>query len=68
MRHDGQVGKPSLLRDEILLAIPVQVLCSESCRGLCAVCGGNRNAIPCTCEEERRQSASRFATLGKLKI
>jgi len=56
------------LRDEILLAIPLQVLCTESCRGLCAVCGGNRNLVPCTCEEERRQSASRFAALGKLKI
>jgi len=56
------------VRDEILLAIPLQVLCSESCRGLCSVCGGNRNAVPCECEAERRQSASRFAALGKLKI
>jgi uncharacterized protein len=56
------------LRDEILLAIPVQVLCSEACKGLCPVCGGNRNTVPCQCEAERRESASRFAALGKLKI
>jgi len=56
------------VRDEILLAIPVQVLCTDACRGLCPVCGGNRNLLPCTCEEDQRQSASRFATLGKLKI
>jgi uncharacterized protein len=56
------------LRDEILLAIPLQVLCSESCKGLCSVCGGNRNTVPCHCEAERRESASRFAALGKLKI
>jgi uncharacterized protein len=56
------------VRDEILLAIPLQVLCSESCKGLCPVCGGNRNVVPCQCEAERRESASRFAALGKLKI
>ncbi|HVU49395.1 MAG TPA: DUF177 domain-containing protein [Polyangia bacterium] len=56
------------LRDEILLALPVQVLCAESCQGLCPVCGGNRNTVPCQCEAERRQSASQFAALGKLKI
>jgi uncharacterized protein len=56
------------VRDEILLAIPLQVLCSEGCKGLCSICGGNRNAVPCTCEAERRESESRFAALGKLKI
>jgi uncharacterized protein len=56
------------VRDEILLAIPLQVLCQESCRGLCSVCGGNRNAVPCDCEAQQRQAASRFAALGKLKI
>jgi uncharacterized protein len=56
------------VRDEILLALPLQVLCRESCLGLCSVCGGNRNVVPCTCEADRRQSESRFATLGKLKI
>jgi uncharacterized protein len=56
------------LRDEILLAIPVQVLCEEACKGLCPVCGGNRNTVPCQCAAERRESASQFAALGKLKI
>jgi uncharacterized protein len=56
------------VRDEILLGIPLQVLCRESCLGLCPVCGGNRNAVPCTCEADRRQAESRFASLGKLKI
>ena len=55
------------VRDEILLAIPLQVLCQESCRGLCPVCGGNRNADPCTCEEKQRQQQSKFAALAKLK-
>jgi uncharacterized protein len=64
----NQIELDDEVRDEILLAIPVQVLCVESCRGLCPVCGGNRNAAPCECEAERRESALRFAALGKLKL
>ena len=56
------------VRDEILLAIPLQVLCQESCRGLCPVCGGIRNAVPCECEAQQRQASSKFAALGKLKV
>jgi uncharacterized protein len=56
------------VRDEILLAIPLKPLCKEDCRGLCSVCGGNRNATPCDCEERARQAASRFAAIGNLKI
>jgi uncharacterized protein len=55
------------LRDEILLAVPVSALCSPSCRGLCPVCGGNRNLTLCDCEERRRQGESKFAALAKLK-
>ena len=56
------------VRDEILLAIPLQTLCTESCRGLCPVCGGNRNQIPCECEAQQKMAASKLAALGKLKI
>jgi uncharacterized protein len=55
-------------RDEILLAIPLKPLCKEECRGLCSVCGGNRNTTLCDCEERARQAASRFAAIGNLKI
>jgi uncharacterized protein len=56
------------IRDEIVLAIPLKPLCTETCRGLCSVCGGNRNTSPCDCEERERQAASRFAAIGNLKI
>ena len=37
---------------EVALALPVKFVCREDCRGLCPVCGGNRNVEPCTCSEE----------------
>jgi DUF177 domain-containing protein len=31
------------VRDALAEALPPQILCSEECRGLCAVCGANLN-------------------------
>jgi uncharacterized protein len=56
------------VRDEILLAIPINPVCAESCRGLCPVCGGNRNAILCDCEERQRRTGSKLGALAKLKL
>ena len=38
--------------DVILLSIPVKMLCSESCKGLCDHCGQNLNESTCRCEQE----------------
>jgi uncharacterized protein len=64
----NEISLSDEIRDEILLAIPLKPLCKEDCRGLCSVCGGNRNTTPCDCEERQRQAASRFAAIGDLKI
>jgi uncharacterized protein len=55
------------IRDEILLALPINPLCKESCRGLCTVCGGNRNVTACACKTEVAAGGT-FAALGKLKL
>jgi uncharacterized protein len=64
---DGTIDLTPELRDELLMAVPVRVVCREDCAGLCAVCGGNRNLNPCECVDKQRQSASAFAALAKLK-
>lgn len=38
-----------LVRQSLLLAMPMKPLCSEDCRGLCPVCGTNLNDSTCTC-------------------
>ncbi len=35
----------------LLSEIPMRFLCAEDCRGLCPVCGSNRNKSLCTCLE-----------------
>jgi uncharacterized protein len=37
------------LREDLLIILPLKRLCRESCRGLCPVCGGDRNRRACRC-------------------
>jgi uncharacterized protein len=39
-----------LVREQLLLAKPAHTLCREDCRGLCPVCGADRNTAACKCE------------------
>ena len=57
------------IRDQIVLAFPINPLCKEDCAGLCAVCGGNRNQTPCSCAtRESLKDNPLAAALGKLKL
>jgi uncharacterized protein len=40
-----------VLREQVLLSLPVRTLCKPDCKGLCPRCGENRNSQTCTCEE-----------------
>lgn len=53
-----------MLREQIILATPMQPLCREDCRGLCPTCGQDLNERRCDCHEERQESP--FAVLKKL--
>ncbi|VBB05665.1 Hypothetical protein LUCI_0875 [Lucifera butyrica] len=39
-----------LIRESLLLAEPLQIVCSENCRGLCSQCGANLNVKACSCK------------------
>ncbi len=40
-----------VLREQVLLSLPVRTLCKPDCQGLCPRCGANRNTQPCPCDE-----------------
>jgi uncharacterized protein len=40
-----------VLREQVLLSLPVKTLCKPDCKGLCPRCGVNRNSQTCNCEE-----------------
>jgi len=39
-----------VLREQVLLSLPVRTLCKPDCKGLCPRCGANRNSQPCSCD------------------
>ena len=61
-----EVNIEELLWQEFSLIIPLKPLCSPNCKGLCPVCGANKNLVDCGCTIE--ESDSRLAILRSLKI
>jgi len=51
--EEGRINTDHLLRENILLSLPVQPLCREDCRGLCPQCGANLNLGSCGCRAPR---------------
>lgn len=63
--EDGQVSLAEIVREQILLALPIQTFCRQDCRGLCQKCGANLNLIDCNCPGE--DIDPRWAALKNLK-
>jgi uncharacterized protein len=53
-----------ILREQIVLALPMYPRCKEDCRGLCSVCGANLNLGECGCD--RSEIDPRWAALKTL--
>jgi uncharacterized protein len=47
---DEVIDLADVVREQCYLALPMKPLCQEDCKGLCPVCGKNRNREACTCE------------------
>jgi uncharacterized protein len=63
---DDAIELDDLVKEEILLALPGHVLCSESCQGICSVCGADRNLVNCDCES--KQVDARWEKLKDLQF
>lgn len=51
--YDGDwVDLSAMAADAAQLALPMQWLCNPACKGLCPLCGANRNVTSCSCRME----------------
>jgi uncharacterized protein len=62
----GGLELEDILREQILLALPMQRVCSEGCKGICPICGQNRNQSACDCSTTKVDD--RWGALRKLEI
>jgi uncharacterized protein len=66
---DGEgIDVDELVSEQLLLALPSRILCTEDCKGLCPECGNDRNLKDCACdsaEVDPRWGALRELVNGK---
>ena len=63
--RDDKIDIDDLIREQILLAIPMKTLCEKSCRGMCNICGKDLNKGNCGCTTGEMDP--RLEPLRKLK-
>ncbi len=64
---DGQtIDLDPIVREQVLLALPMRVICREDCKGLCPSCGQDLNVEKCACEP--RGIDPRLAVLKNIKL
>ena len=62
----GGMELEEILREQVLLGLPMQRVCSDFCKGICPVCGKNRNETVCDCKVETADD--RWGALRKLEL
>jgi uncharacterized protein len=62
----GGVELKDILREYVLLSMPMQRVCREDCHGICPTCGQNRNEASCKCESQTGDD--RWSALKKLQV
>jgi uncharacterized protein len=61
--ENGKIDLAPIVRDEMLLAVPIKPLCRPNCKGLCPICGENQNETTCHHGDESTEPGA-----GKLTI
>jgi uncharacterized protein len=61
-----EINPAALAWEEFSLTLPIKPLCRDDCKGLCPVCGSNKNTDACSCKKE--QGDPRLAALRGLTI
>jgi uncharacterized protein len=62
---DGGIELKDVIREHVLLSVPMQQICSEACLGICPQCGKNRNQGDCHCAV--KPGDDRWAALRDVK-
>ncbi len=62
---NDEIDISELVKEQVMLNIPMKTVCQADCRGICTRCGVDLNEDVCTCGE--KEIDPRLAPLNKLK-
>ncbi len=64
--YDGEeIFLTRYFEEQLMLDLPLNISCSDDCKGLCSTCGANLNKNPCDCHE--KEGNSPFSILKDLE-
>jgi uncharacterized protein len=63
--NNNLINLSPAISEELMLHLPIKILCKETCKGLCAYCGKDLNTSKCGCKSDEK---SPFEKLKKLRI
>lgn len=61
------INLDELIKENIIMNIPMKLVCNESCQGLCSNCGVKLNGDSCNCDNSQSQDDNIDPRLAKLK-
>jgi uncharacterized protein len=53
--------------DNFFESFPTKLLCKKTCKGLCSICGKNKNFFSCNCEQIAKEEQQQENPFSKLK-
>ncbi|HUO84553.1 MAG TPA: DUF177 domain-containing protein [Thermoanaerobaculia bacterium] len=62
---EREIPLREIATEQVQLSIPMKILCTEQCRGLCPVCGVDRNRTTCACKLD--ESDDRWDSLRQIR-
>ncbi len=66
--ENDKIDLNDVLREHVLLSLPMQKICQEACKGICPGCGQNRNLVECDCHlktgDDRWRALQNMKTLN----
>ncbi len=60
-RKENRIDISDDMRQQVAMAMPERIMCSDECKGLCAMCGKDLNEGVCSCKTE--ETDNRFQAL-----
>ena len=62
---DPKISLVDIVNEQIILNLPIKILCQAECQGICPGCGGNLNRGDCTCQA--REGDPRWMLLREMQ-